>query len=357
MNAESIETKLLKVNAAKPEAEKIAVAAEILRQGGVVAFPTETVYGLGADALNPAAVAKIFTAKGRPGDNPLIVHVADIAEVGKLVSSISPVACTMMRTFWPGPLTLILPRREIVPDAVTAGLETVAIRMPDHPVALALIRAAGVPVAAPSANLSGKPSPTRAIHVQVDLMGKVDAIIDGGDTGIGVESTVLDMTAERPLILRPGGLTLERLQMVLPEVGLDPGIMVAQEETSVLARSPGVKYKHYAPQAEVLVVEGEAERQPETIRRLAEDAEAKGKRVGIIATEENAYRYGNRQVIVSGSRREPLTIAHNLFSIFREMDAEGKDMIIAEGIDDKDLGMAVMNRLRKASGFRIVKVH
>ncbi len=344
-------TRLLTADAVSPAAEAIAVAAAILRQGGLVAFPTETVYGLGADALNPVAVEGIFRAKGRPADNPLIVHIADLSELSAVAASVPPLAPAVMARFWPGPLTLVLPKTPAVPAIVTAGLATVAVRMPDHPVALALIRAAGTPLAAPSANLSGRPSPTNARHVLDDLAGRIEAVVDSGETGIGLESTVLDLTGEVPLILRPGGLTREDLLTVLPEVHLDPGLSHA----SVAARSPGVKYKHYAPQAEVVVVEGSVQAIPACVLRLAAEAEQQGRRVGIIATRETSEHYPGKLVMVSGSREAPGTISHNLFTLLRRMDAAGVDLILAEGIADTGLGLAIMNRLRKAAGYRIIE--
>lgn len=357
MEAENIETLLLKVDAARPEVHAISAAAAILRAGGVVAFPTETVYGLGADALNAAAVQKIFAAKGRPADNPLIVHLASVPELAAVAVSVPDAAYALAEAFWPGPLTLVLPRTAAVPDVVTAGLTTVAVRIPDHPVALALIRAAGRPLAAPSANRSGRPSPTNARHVLEDMAGRIAAVIDGGETGIGVESTVLDLTGPQPMILRPGGLTREELRTVLPDVAVDPAILPGSESEPAVARSPGVKYKHYAPRADVVVVEGRPEAIPGQVRRLAAAAAAAGKKVGIIATAETAAAYGGAYVLVSGSRASLLTVSHNLFSHLRRMDAAGVDLIIAEGVGEEGLGFAIMNRLRKAAGGCIVRAH
>lgn len=357
MNAEKSETLFFKVDAACPDTAAIEAAAALLRAGGVVAFPTETVYGLGADALNAAAVQKIFIAKGRPADNPLIVHLAAVSELGTVAAAVPDAAYTLAAAFWPGPLTLVLPRTELVPDVVTGGLDTVAVRIPDHPVALALIRAAGRPLAAPSANLSGRPSPTNARHVMEDMAGRIGAVIDGGETGIGVESTVLDLTGANPMILRPGGLTREKLQTVIPAVTVDPAILPGTGEETVVARSPGVKYKHYAPRAEVVVVEGSPERIPGQVRRLAAAAAAAGKKVGIIATAETASEYGGAYVLVSGSRENLLTVSHNLFSNLRQMDAAGVDLIVAEGVGEEGLGLAIMNRLRKAAAGRVIRAH
>ena len=325
----------------------------MIREGGTVAFPTETVYGLGADALNPEAVGKIFWAKRRPADNPLIVHVDDVAWLGRLAERVPGEALRLAERFWPGPLTLVLRKSGEVPDITTAGLETVAVRMPRHPVALALIRESGRPIAAPSANLAGRPSPTTAQHVAEDLMGRIDLILDGGPTEIGVESTVIDLTSHPPQILRPGGVSLEELREVLGEVELHPAALGKAEERR--PKSPGMKYRHYAPRAELIVVEGDPERVPVKIEEIARGYRALGRRVGILATDENLGRYRSGKAVSMGSRRDPETIARNIFRVLRELDREGVDIIIAEGIPEEGIGLAVMNRLRKASGFNIIR--
>ncbi len=348
-------TLVLRVDLQEPEIDKVRVAAEFIKKGGLVAFPTETVYGLGADALNPEAVRALFEAKRRPLDNPPIVHVGYAKEVHRLAEEVSPKAERLMKTFWPGPLTLIFKRSEIVPGVTVCGLKTIAIRMPRHNVALALIRESGCSIAAPSANLAGKPSPTTAKHVLHDLDGRIDVVLDAGPTLVGVESTVLDMTVDPPQILRPGGTPYEELNKILRTVKLHP-VAVAEKELGVeKARSPGVKHKHYAPDADVIVVEGDLSAVVNKVKELAEFYMSKGSKVGVLATDENVVYYRADVTKSLGSRSEPSTIAKNLFSLLREFDLEGVDVIIAEGIPAEGLGLAVMNRLRKASGYKIVR--
>lgn len=361
MDREVKGTRIVTVNPDNPETGAIDAAAAVLRAGGLVAFPTETVYGLGADATRSEAVAGIFRAKGRPADNPLIVHVADFGGLDPLVSEVPPSAHLLRELFWPGPLTLVLPRSELVPDVVTAGLSTVAVRMPSHPVALALIRRAGVPVAAPSANVSGRPSPTSAAHVIEDLAGRVDLIIDGGDTDVGVESTVLDLTTDPPTLLRPGGVTHEELCQVLGRVAVDPAALVRQEDAAprrprIAPRSPGMKYTHYAPMAPLVLVEGELGLVMEEILRLMHEYRLEGKRVGVLSTAESRGAYPAHVVLEVGSRAEPKAVASSLFSTLRAFDEHDVDVILAEGIPEEGLGLAVMNRLRKAAGGRIIRV-
>jgi L-threonylcarbamoyladenylate synthase len=347
----------LKIDSQNPEREKIRIAADLIKKGGSVAFPTETVYGLGADALNPNAVLTIFKAKKRPLDNPPIVHVGNNSDVCILVKEISPKAENLMEKFWPGPLTLFFKRSEAVPDITVAGLDTVAIRMPKHNVALALLRESHRPIAAPSANLAGKPSPTTAQHVLDDLNGRIDAILDAGPTCIGVESTVLDLTVEPPQILRPGGTSFEALKEVLEDVRLHP-IAVAEQEVSIEnARSPGVMHKHYAPKARLILVEGEISAVREKIKKLAESYRREGKKVGVLGTDETVSSYGEATVKSLGTRDDLTTIAANLFKLLREFDLENADVIIAEGLPLEGLGLAVMNRLRRASGYNIVKAN
>lgn len=348
-------TLVLKVDSEKPQMEKICVAADFIKKGGLVAFPTETVYGLGADALNSKAVRALFEAKKRPLDNPPIVHVGDVKDVYRLVREVPLKAEKLMKTFWPGPLTLIFRRLEIVPDVTVAGLDTIAVRMPGHNVALALIRESGCCISAPSANLAGKPSPTTAKHVLDDLDGRIDAVLDAGPTNIGVESTVLDMTVDLPLVLRPGGTPYEVLKRMLARVELHP-VAVAEIELSVeKARSPGMKHRHYAPDADVVVVEGELSSVVGKVKELSEFYMSKGKKVGVLATDETAGYYRADVVKSLGSRSDLGVIAKNLFRLLREFDLERVDVIIAEGIPTEGLGLAVMNRLRKASGYKIVK--
>ena len=348
-------TLLLKVDPQEPEMDKIRIAASTIKKGGLVAFPTETVYGLGVDALNPKAVRALFEAKKRPFDNPPIVHVGHVKEVYKLAMDVSPKSERLMKTFWPGPLTLIFKRSEIVPDVTVCGLDTVAIRMPRHNVALALIRESGCSIAAPSANLAGKPSPTTAEHVLNDLDGKIDVVLDAGPTRIGVESTVLDITVDPPQILRPGGTPYEVLKKILGRVRLHP-VAVAEKEVSIgKARSPGVKHKHYAPDADVIVVEGDLSAVKSKVEELTRFYMQKGSKVGVLATDETAAYYRADVVKSLGSRNDLAAIAKNLFRLLREFDSEGIDVIIAESIPTMGLGLAVMNRLRKASGYKIVR--
>jgi L-threonylcarbamoyladenylate synthase len=348
-------TLVLKVNPDAPSSEVIHLAADLIRKGGLVAFPTETVYGLGADALNPKAVLALFKAKKRPLDNPPIVHVSHIADVYKLAREVPAKAERLMEIFWPGPLTLIFKRSEIVPDVTVASLDTIAVRMPKHNVALALIKESGCPIAAPSANLAGKPSPTTAEHVLEDLYGMIDAVLDAGPTRIGVESTVLDMTVDPPQILRPGGTPYEALSEVLGKVELHP-VAIAEKELPVnRARSPGVKHKHYAPKADMVLVEGEVSTVVEKIKELIEDYKREGVKVGVLATDETAAYYMADVVKSLGSRSNLAAIARSLFKLLREFDMEGVDVIIAEGVPLEGLGLAVMNRLRKASGYKIIK--
>ncbi len=348
-------TIILKLDAQKSDAFKIHIAAQFIKQGLLVAFPTETVYGLGADALNADAVSALFAAKNRPLDNPPIVHVSDASEVSRLVQQVSPKAELLMEHFWPGPLTLVFKKKPIVPNVTTANLDTVAIRMPKNDVALALIRESGCPIAAPSANLAGKPSPTTAQHVFEDLNGRIDAILDGGATKIGVESTVLDVTVNPPMLLRPGGTPLEALQKAVGEVQLHPFILSETEMPQEKARSPGMTHKHYAPKAPVILIEGAPEGIVRKIKELTNEYRLKGKRVGVLATDESAGVYEADVVKSLGSRQNVDVVAANLFRLLREFDFEEVDVIFAEAVPQEGLGLAVMNRLRKASGYHIIK--
>ncbi|MGB9841348.1 MAG: L-threonylcarbamoyladenylate synthase [Candidatus Bathyarchaeales archaeon] len=350
------QTLVLKVNPHRPSLKKVQAAADIIRKGGLVAFPTETVYGLGADALNPEAVLALFKAKNRPLDNPPIVHVENISTVHELTEHVPPKAELLMQQFWPGPLTLIFKRSQRIPDVTVAGLDTVAIRMPQHAVALALIRESQCAIAAPSANLAGKPSPTSAEHVLADLNGRIDAILDGGSTRIGVESTVLDLSVDPPQVLRPGGTPFEALRKVLGDVRLHP-FVVAEEDLPVeKARSPGMKHRHYAPNAKMIVVEGAIPAVIAKIKELTVSYRLKGVKVGVLATDETISSYEADVVKSLGSRFNLEAIAQNLFSLLREFDEEDVGIIIAEAVPTEGLGLAVMNRLRKASGYNILKV-
>ncbi|MEI5909074.1 L-threonylcarbamoyladenylate synthase [Bacillus spongiae] len=322
---------------------QIVEAAQILRENDVIAFPTETVYGLGANALNHEAVSKIFKAKGRPSDNPLIVHIAKEEQLVDLVKEIPLSAKKLIRAFWPGPLTIIFPKKqESLPDNVTAGLDSVAIRMPDHPIALSLIEAADIPVAAPSANSSGKPSPTTAQHVMDDLNGKIAGIVDGGMAGIGVESTVVDCTSDVPVVLRPGGITEEQLINVVGIIEMDPSL----NDGEGTPKSPGMKYTHYAPNAPVMMFDGNVEELQQAIITLQEQ----GKKVGVFATKELAEMLHGAKVISCGTKGDLSTVAHNLYKTLRAFNKTDVDIILAEALPKKGVGLAIMNRLEKAAG-------
>lgn len=344
-----METKIL-----KPTDENIKIAARIIAEGGLVAFPTETVYGLGADAMNAEAVGRVYAAKGRPSDNPMIVHISRASDLERLTPKMNQTIVTLVETFWPGPLTMIVPRRPEIPDTTTGGLETVGIRMPDSEIARKLIEWSGCPIAAPSANLSGSPSPTRAQHCIDDLDGRVDCILEGPDCRVGIESTVLDVTGDVPTILRPGIITAEQLEAALGmKVEYDSSLFVRPESRPSDApldagfsadfkpKSPGMKYKHYAPKAEMVIVEGERHAVQAEIDRLKGLNEGIGNTVGVILFEEAAFAEA----------------AHEFFADLREMDKEGVDLILAGALSDVDgVGFAVMNRMLKSAGYNIVHV-
>jgi L-threonylcarbamoyladenylate synthase len=347
---------LIKVNPNNPECEKIKYAAEAIKQGKLVAFPTETVYGLGANALNRNAVLRIFKAKGRPLDNPIIVHVGEIDELLIVAREIPSIVFKITSMFWPGPLTLILKRSEKIPKETCGGRETVAVRMPAHKVALALVKEAGIPIAAPSANLSGRPSPTSVEHVLEDLKSEIEIVLDGGETPYGIESTVLDVTKEAPLILRPGPVTPEALTKVLSGVRIHPVVTRKSSLENVEALSPGMKYRHYAPKAQLILFEGQIETIVEAIREKAFKLISMGERIGIATTDENQKFYTDYSVVKSfGSRARLEEVARNLYKVLRELDHEGVNVILCEGFEEKGLGLTIMNRLRKASGGNIVK--
>ncbi len=330
--------------------EELEKAKKIIEQDGLVAFPTETVYGLGGDALKEDAARKIYAAKGRPSDNPLIVHIARFSQLKPLVASIPPEAEILMKKFWPGPLTLIFPKSDLVPYGTTGGLDTVAIRMPSHQGAHAFLEAVGVPIAAPSANTSGRPSPTKACHVKEDLDGKIDMIIDGGQVGLGLESTIVDLTDKNPVILRPGYITEEMIREVIKNIEVDKGIVA---DAKVHPKAPGMKYRHYAPKAEMTVFQGETKDVIAYINQLV--SEKNSKDVGILATEETKDCYPVGTVICVGSRTKH-TVARELFGALREFDHKGVQWIYSESFEKEQFGDAIMNRLRKAAGQRVVEV-
>ncbi|WP_416198742.1 MAG: L-threonylcarbamoyladenylate synthase [Sporanaerobacter sp.] len=351
---DKIETIVSKVDRENPEKDIIEAGAELIKNGGIVAFPTETVYGLGANAFCEEAIDKIFIAKGRPQDNPLILHVSSIDEVYPLVEEVNENMKMLMEKFWPGPLTIIFKKSSKVSKKLTGGLSTVAIRMPKNKIALELISSSGVPIAAPSANTSGRPSPTEASHVIEDMYGKIDMIIDGGSTGVGVESTVVDMSEEVPTILRPGGVTLEDLLQVFPEVEYDQSII--SDDENIVPKSPGQKYKHYAPKAKMIVFTGDVKNISKNIKAQIKSLTLEGKKVGIMATEETKDEYNEGIVLVVGSRSDKNSIARNLFKVLRQFDELDVDMILAEGVDTEGIGRAIMNRMKKACGGDIRRV-
>ena len=377
---QSMETKIVKIDGTEPVINTFEQAGQIIRNGGLVAFPTETVYGLGGNAFDPEAAARIYAAKGRPSDNPLIVHISDLAQLADIALEVPETAKRLAEKFWPGPMTLILRKRPDVPDATTGGLATVAVRFPSHPAAKALIDAAGVPIAAPSANLSGRPSPTRAEHVVEDLSGRIDMIIDGGPCRIGLESTIIDCTGSTPVILRPGYILPEQVEELCGEVELDRVITADTAEEAAVPegpKAPGMKYRHYSPKAPLKLVEGEREPVTKRIISLARESMGAGKKVGVLCCDETRGAY---QVALSGvpdvapadgtpaellpeavirsfgSCTDTEAAAAALFALLREMDAEGADVIYGETLPEEGLGASVMNRLKKAAGFDIEHV-
>lgn len=352
-------TKIIKIQSREepfsPEEEKaLRQAGEIIRAGGLVAFPTETVYGLGGDGLNREASRKIYAAKGRPSDNPLIVHICRLEDIRFLVKEFSEIARKAADAFWPGPLTMILPKSCRVPEETTGGLDTVAVRFPSHPVARKLIEYGGGYVAAPSANLSGRPSPTAAKYVIEDMEGRIDMILDGGEDDIGLESTIVDMTVTPPQILRPGYITKEMLEKVLGEVDTD--VTIIEPESSRTPKAPGMKYRHYAPRGELTIVEGAPEQVVDYMNRAVTADRTVGEKTGIIATSDNVGRYSADVIKCVGSRDEEEGIARKLFMVLREFDDEGVTRIYSESFDSQGLGQAIMNRLLKAAGHNVVRL-
>lgn len=351
-----MKTDIIKIDKNDIKEEQIEKAANIIRREGLVAFPTETVYGLGANAFSEEAAGKIYAAKGRPSDNPLIVHIGDLKMVDRLAREVSTDARKVMEAFWPGPFTVVLKKLPEVPSGTTGGLDTVAIRMPDHPIALALINQADIGIAAPSANLSGRPSPTLAEHVIEDLSGQIDMIIDGGPVGIGIESTILDLTGEIPTILRPGFITKAMIEACLgKDIITDPAII--GESTDQAPKAPGMKYKHYSPKGDLILVMGDSNRVAAKIDELASEKIRAGYRVGIIATEETAALYQNKAMIKTiGTRQNEQSISASLYRILRECDQDNLQFIFSEGFAGGNFGAAIMNRMLKAAGNHIIEV-
>ncbi|MDD6037817.1 MAG: L-threonylcarbamoyladenylate synthase [bacterium] len=349
-----MQTKMITIDPQSMDLAAIKTAGDIMKAGGLVAFPTETVYGLGADATNAKASEKIYAAKGRPSDNPLIVHISNIEALEGIVEDIPKEAYVLAEKFWPGPLTMIFQKNDKIPYETTGGMDTVAVRMPSDPIARALIDAAGGYVAAPSANTSGRPSPTTAAHVSEDLSGRIDMIIDGGAVMIGLESTIIDFTEEIPVVLRPGYITLEMLREAIGEVRIDPGLISADSKQK--PKAPGMKYRHYAPKADLKVVEGETGAVIDEINRRTAELTAAGKKVGVIATEETKQAYIGGIVISIGARDDEEAIARHLYAILREFDNLEVDAIFSESFVSEKIGQAIMNRLLKAAGHQILEV-
>jgi L-threonylcarbamoyladenylate synthase len=349
-------TVTIRVDAGAPDAAAIRQAAEILLRGGLVAFPTETVYGLGANALDAAAVQRIFVAKGRPASDPLIVHIAALDQLDSVAEDVPALARTLAQAFWPGPLTLVLQRRAAIPATVSAGLATVAVRIPDHAVPLALARAAGVPIAAPSANLFTRPSPTTAAHVLEDLDRLIDLLLDGGPTPIGLESTVLDLTSARPTLLRPGGVSIEALQQHIPDLSFTPRYIEHDPAASAPA-SPGMLLKHYSPRAELLLFAGAPERALAGMRQAAQAAIKRGERVGVMLPNEEIGSFADLAVVIIplGPRDDMNQIGRRIFASMRELDRQGVERILVRGVERSGIGLAIWDRLVRAAEGRVIE--
>lgn len=352
-----MDTKIIKIQGqgelfTSEEEQALQEAGEVLRRGGLVAFPTETVYGLGGDALNPESSRKIYAAKGRPSDNPLIIHIARMEDLAPIVGQVTEEAVLLAQAFWPGPLTMVLHKSESVPYETTGGLDTVAVRMPSHPVARRLIACGGGYVAAPSANLSGRPSPTSAKYVIEDMNGRVDIIIDGGEGDIGLESTIVDLTVSPPQILRPGYITQNMLSEVLGQISVDRTILEA--DSGQAPRAPGMKYRHYAPKGELTIISGPAGQVTDYINVHAAEDREQGHKVGVIGTDEVLVQYRADVVRSLGSRQDEESIARHLYSILREFDDEQVTRIYSECFESTGLGQAIMNRLLKAAGHKLI---
>ncbi|MBR4145772.1 MAG: threonylcarbamoyl-AMP synthase [Lachnospiraceae bacterium] len=354
-----METIIKKIDIANLAPSDLREAAEFIQEGKLVAFPTETVYGLGGNAYDSTASARIYAAKGRPSDNPLIVHISEFEEIKPLVKALPDVAKALADRFWPGPLTMILDKSDAIPKETTGGLDTVAIRMPSHIIANMLIKEAGVPIAAPSANASGRPSTTKAEHVIEDLSGRIDMIIDGGSSDIGLESTIVDLTVKPALILRPGYITIEMLREVIPDIEYDRAVLKRIKDDTIVAKAPGMKYRHYAPKGELTIYEGVPEKVAAIIKKEAAKKLAQGHTVGILTSDELAANYkdmGDLYIKDVGSRDNEIEIAAGLFDALRYFDEVNAEYIYAESFTEGGIGQAIMNRLMKAAGYHIVEV-
>ena len=349
-----MKTKVAIIKNLNEDKDFINEAGNIIKSGGTVAFPTETVYGLGADALNGEAVKKIFLAKGRPQDNPLIIHVSS-KKIEKFVKDVPPVAEKLMDKFWPGPMTIILNKKDIVPDETSAGLSTIGVRMPNSEIALKLIEAAGVPIAAPSANISGRPSPTDVERCIEDLDGKIDYILGGERSDIGVESTIVDCTVNPPMVLRPGGITLEMLRTVDENIVIDEALK-KKPSADLKPKAPGMKYRHYAPKAKLKIISGKNEKTVEKMCKMLENYIKNNSKVAIITTDENIDRFKNCEVLSLGRKYDLNEIAKNLFETLRKCDDLGVQYILCQGFEENGVGLAIMNRLNKAAGYDILEV-
>ncbi|GAB6169216.1 L-threonylcarbamoyladenylate synthase [Clostridium carnis] len=349
-----METKVAIIKNVNEDIKYINEASEIIKEGGIVAFPTETVYGLGANALDTEAVKKIFKAKGRPQDNPLIVHVSS-KDIKSIVEEVPEVANKLIEKFWPGPLTIILRKKNVIPDVTSAGLDTIGVRMPSSSIALKLIELSQVPIAAPSANISGRPSPTEVERCIEDLSGKIDYILGGEKSDVGVESTIVDCTVNPPLILRPGGITLEMLREIHPGINIDEAIKGKPDE-NLKPKAPGMKYRHYAPKATLKIIKGNNEKTIEKINEIVHNYIENYKKVAILTTNENIKSFNAGKIISLGSEKNLEEIARNLFEALRECDDLGVDIILCRSFEEENVGVAIMNRLNKAAGFDIIEV-
>jgi len=350
-------TIIKKVDYINPENDEdiFLKAALIIKNGGLVAFPTETVYGLGANALDPVAVKKIYEAKGRPSDNPLIVHISEISQIYPLVKNISEKAEKLMKVFWPGPITMVFNKTDLIPAETSGGLSTVAIRFPENKTARYFIKKTGLPIAAPSANSSGKPSPTRANHVKLDLNSKIDMIIDGGYSEFGLESTIIDVSGENPCLLRPGSITKEMIEDTIGKISVDKAVSM-KLENGEKPKAPGMKYTHYSPLANVTIISGEPKNVISKINSLINENIEKGSKVGVIATKQTKDKYICDNIIVIGDKNNLKEIASNLFMSLRRCDQLGLSQVYTEAFNETGIGMAIMNRLKKAAGYNIINV-